>query len=182
VKRGAQRGDIAKLFGVDLRTVNRWKKVVGFSWIPSPDPMREALPGLWSSALTLQQIADLLGVSDMTVRRWAKDLGLRPRRARSSPSRRQSLLARRQQVRDLVRDGLSDEAVARALDLSRATVASHRRRAGWFYTQPVPIDPAELERLFAEGLSDIQIAKRMRLTAGTVQVARSRLRLLRRPA
>ena len=179
VEKGAQRGDIAARFGVDPRTVNRWQQLIGFTWSRPADPRLAELPELLSTSLTLAEIGDRFGVTGTTIRRWAKRLGLHPRAKRPSPSRRAGKLNRREEITRLVERGLDDQTIAVRLGVSPRTVAIHRRGAGLFYTQPVPIDPEEFTALFRRGLSDPEIAEQMGLTPGTVQVTRSRLGLRR---
>jgi DNA-binding CsgD family transcriptional regulator/AraC-like DNA-binding protein len=179
VDRGAGPREAAEKFQVSVRTVGRWRRMLGFSWRPRSDPRLERLRELWRGPLTMDQVSDELGVSRTTARRWARQLGLRPRAVRRQPSV-ESLV--RPAISRMVRQGLDDETVARQLDLAVSTVAAFRQREGWVYRSGQPVDPTEVAALFRRKLSDQEIAQELGISVVTVRRHRHRLRLLRGPA
>ena len=181
VEAGAQRREVASHFGVDVRTVTRWKKRLGFVWQTPGKPEKRELPRLWRSGLTQTEIAERLGVTATTLRRWRRELGLEERARRPSRSRQERLVARNREVRRLTRKGHDDSEIAELIGVRQATVAWHRRSAGWYYRSPDPIDLEVLTALFDEGLTDVEIAAQLDTTAATIQVKRSHLGLRRRP-
>lgn len=178
VHRGAGPREVAEKFQVSVRTVGRWRRVLGLSWRPQPDPRLDRLRDLWRGPLTMDQVADELGVSRTTVRRWARELGLRRRAVRRKPSV-ESLM--RPAIGRMVRQGLDDETIAGQLDLAVRTVAAYRRREGWVYRSGQRVDPATVATLFRRKLSDQEIAEELGISVVTVRQHRHRLGLLRGP-
>jgi len=179
VDRGAGPRDVAEKFGVSVRTVGRWRRLLGFSWQSPPDPRLERLRELWRGNLTMDQVADALGVSRTTVRRWAREVGLQARAIRLEPSVESVV---RPTISRMVRKGLDDRTIADHLELAVSTVAAYRRREGWVYRSGQRVDPAAVARLFRRKLSDQEIAKELGISVVTVRQHRHRLRLLRGPA
>ena len=179
VASGAGPREVAEKFEVSVRTVGRWRRLLGFSWRRQPDPRVSRLRELWRGPLTMEQVADELGVSRTTVRRWARELGLRRRAVRRQPSV-ESLV--RPAMSRMVRQGLDDETIASRLELAVSTVAAYRRRSGWVYRSGQRIDPAAVAALFRRKLSDRQIAEELGISVVTVRQHRHRLGLLRAPA
>ena len=73
---GATAADIARAYGVSVRTIARWKRRLGFEWRPRGNPGKEVLADLWTSLRNLREIGADLGVTSRTVSRWARELGL----------------------------------------------------------------------------------------------------------
>ena len=181
VEAGTQLREIASHFRVDVRTVSRWKKILGFEWQQLDNPGKSELPRLWRSGMTQREIGDRLGVTATTVRRWRREIDLEERARRPSRSREEQLVARTREVRRLTRKGYNDGEIAALLGLTQATVARHRRSAGWYYRSPGPIDPEVVTALFNNGQTDAEIAVELDTTPATIQVKRSRIGLLRTP-
>ena len=151
VDSGAGPRDVAEKFQVSVRTVGRWRRLLGFAWASRPDPRHNKLRLLWRSDLTMERLGEELSVSRTTVRRWARELRLGGRAPRRPPSV-ESLV--RPDIRRIVRQGLHDETIADHLDLAVGTVAAYRRREGWVYRSGSAVDTAAVKRLFRKGLSD----------------------------
>ena len=181
VEAGAQPREVASHFGVDVRTISRWKKRLGFEWQQIDSPGKRELPSLWLSGMTQTEIGERLGVTATTVRRWRREIGLEERARRPSRSRQEQLAARTREVARLTRQGRSDGKIAALLGVSEATVAWHRRSAGWYYRSPDPIDHHVIAALFKDGLTDAEIAIEVDTTPATIQVKRSQMGLLRTP-
>jgi DNA-binding CsgD family transcriptional regulator len=179
VDNGAGPREVAARFRVSVRTVGRWRRLLGFSWQPRPDPRLESLRELWRGRLTQREIAEELGASTTTVRRWARELGLRPRAVRRQPSVETRV---RPTISGMVERGLDDQTIADYLDLAVSTVAAYRRREGWVYRRGQRVDPNAVATLFRRELSDQEIAAQLGISVVTVRQHRHRLRLLRGPA
>jgi DNA-binding CsgD family transcriptional regulator len=179
VAAGAGRRDVAEKFQVSVRTVARWRRLLGFAWQARPDPRLDRLEDLWRGRMTMDEIADDLDVSRTTARRWARDLGLRPREVRRQPSV-ESLL--RPAISRMVQKGLDDETIATQLHLAVRTVAAYRQREGWVYRSGQRVDRALLARLFRRKRTDEEIAVELGISIVTVRQHRHRLGLLRGPS
>jgi DNA-binding CsgD family transcriptional regulator len=176
---GASPREVAEKFQVTVRTVGRWRRLLGFTWISRPDPRHDRLRQLWRSDLTMRQLGEELDVSNTTVRRWARELGLRDRAPRR-PASVESIV--RPQIRRMVRQGINDEAIAQKLELAVSTVAAYRRRDGWIYRSGSAVDPAAIKGLFRKGLPDDEMATELGISVVTVRQHRHRLGLLRAPS
>lgn len=122
---------------------------------------RAMIERLWSDGLKVRGIAEAVGLSQRQVKRLLQEL----RREGREVARRQKAPLDRAVVTGLVRAGLSDREIAEQVEARVETVALalwrwRKRGHDIPYRRAGAADPAELERLWVEGLSAGEIAER----------------------
>lgn len=120
--------DISRETGIHIRTVKGHLSALGMTppaphrrVVPAASVRREMLPDLVAQGLTTQELADHFDISRSSISADCRALGLEPRRP-ATTTRQSAVAKRREAVRDLVAAGLTGNAIASRLGISRGTV------------------------------------------------------------